>query len=372
MKRIAILLTGLTALALAAVACGQKDEAYSIVILGDTHYDTEPDSVYHSHYNEPVEWLNRVQRAEFARNGEMWRERCPKLLRRAARLITPDTKMVFQMGDLIQGDCGSAEVHKKMLDDVMNDFKQVLGGLPFVTVVGNHDVRGKENGVNVARQAYHEYMPARMSQELGKEITKTTFGFTIGPDAFIVVDFDRPDDAETDRLLAETEGARYTFIIIHGPVFPYDGGNCRWIYHGKNKPEETAARLHFREAFAKRGAIVLCGHTHKTEFLDWEGDGGRITQMTMNSVYKNEEVGKYVVQAEGAGMYGELRKGTVKDDGTPVADETAFFDEYRSGIRSYSVSPAAGSYKMKVSKQHVTIDFYAGDSQEISQSFILR
>ena len=79
MKRIAILLTGLTALALAAVACGQKDEAYSIVILGDTHYDTEPDSVYHSHYNEPVEWLNRVQRAEFARNGEMWRERCPTL-----------------------------------------------------------------------------------------------------------------------------------------------------------------------------------------------------------------------------------------------------------------------------------------------------
>ena len=372
MKRLAFLITCLTALALTAVACGQKDEAYSIVILGDTHYDTEPDSVYHSHYHETVEWLNRVQRAEFARNGEMWRERCPKLLRRAAQLITPDTKMVFQMGDLIQGDCGSAEVHKKMLDDVMNYFKQVLGGLPFVTVVGNHDVRGKENGKNVARDAYHEYMPARMSQELGKEITKTTFGFTIGPDAFIVVDFDRPDDAETDRLLAETEGARHTFIIIHGPVFPYDGGNCRWIYHGKDKPEETAARLHFREAFARRNAIVLCGHTHKTEFLDWEGDGGRITQMTMNSVYKNEEVGKYVVQAEGAGMYGELRKGTVKDDGTPVADETALFDEYRSGIRSYSVSPAAGSYKMTVSQKHVTIDFYAGDSQEISQSFILR
>lgn len=46
-----------------------KDKSYSIVILGDTHFDTEPASVYHSHYNEKVEWLNRVQRAEFARNA---------------------------------------------------------------------------------------------------------------------------------------------------------------------------------------------------------------------------------------------------------------------------------------------------------------
>lgn len=63
-----------------------QDESYSVVILGDTHYDKEPASVYHSDYNEPVEWLNRVQRAEFARNGEMWRDRCPRLVRRAACL----------------------------------------------------------------------------------------------------------------------------------------------------------------------------------------------------------------------------------------------------------------------------------------------
>lgn len=58
-----------------AGAKSRKDKNYSIVILGDTHFDTEPADVYHSHYNEKVEWLNRVQRAEFARNGEMWRER---------------------------------------------------------------------------------------------------------------------------------------------------------------------------------------------------------------------------------------------------------------------------------------------------------
>ena len=31
-------------------------DAYSVSILGDTHFDTEPESVYHSHYDEPNKW----------------------------------------------------------------------------------------------------------------------------------------------------------------------------------------------------------------------------------------------------------------------------------------------------------------------------
>lgn len=176
-----------------------KDKSYSIVILGDTHFDTEPASVYHSHYNEKVEWLNRVQRAEFARNGEMWRERCPRLLKRCACLADENARIALQVGDLIQGDCGNGDVHRKMLDDVMNAFKKEFGGLPFVTVEGNHDVRGTD-----AEKVYHEYMPKRMTEELGKDIEKTTFYFNIGPDAFLVLDFNHPDDAEIEKMLQET------------------------------------------------------------------------------------------------------------------------------------------------------------------------
>ena len=343
-------------------------EKYSIVILGDTHFDTEPDTVYHSNYNEPVEWLNRVQRAEFARNGEMWRERCPRLLRRAAGLVGDDTRMVFQMGDLVQGDCGSGEVHRKMLSDVMDSFKATLGGLPFVTVVGNHDIRGTD-----ALETYHTYMPQRMSQELGKEITKTTFGFDIGPDAYIFIDFNNPDDAEVERLLKDTEGARYTFVVVHGPLFPADDSSCRWFYHGGASPEETDARRHFRRLFAERDVICLCGHIHTTEFADWYGDGGRITQMTMNSVWSNEAKGRYEVISQGPAEYGERRKKIASmPNGSEVVDESELFEEYRPGLKQYSVSPAAGSYKLNVSRSGVSIDFYAGDSQEVSESFILR
>ena len=354
------------------VSCGSKSggrnmrDKYSVIILGDTHFDTEPAEVYHSNYNEQVEWLNRVQRAEFARNGEMWRERCPRLVKRATELADKNTRMVLQMGDLIQGDCGKGEVHQKMLTDVMDNFKGQFGGLPFVTVVGNHDIRGVD-----ALETYHRFMPGRMGQELGKEITKTTFDFWIGPDAYIVVDFNNPDDAEVEKLLEETKDARYTFIVIHGTVLPADCGSCRWFYHGSEK--DTEIRRHFRRLFAERDAIVLCGHIHRTEFADWYGDGGRITQMTMNSVWSRDELGKYEVTSQGASEYGEMRKKvTALDNGSAPKDETALFDEYRPGLKQYSVSPAAGSYKMNVSKSGVSIDFYAGDSQELSQQFILR
>ena len=117
---------GASSFPLPLFAKGSGGKSYSMIILGDTHFDADPPSIYHAHYNEPNERLNKIQRGEFARNGEMWKDRCPRLLRRAAGLIDKDTRMVLQMGDLIQGDCGDGEVHKKMLSDVMNRFKQEL------------------------------------------------------------------------------------------------------------------------------------------------------------------------------------------------------------------------------------------------------
>ncbi len=294
---------------------------YSVVILGDTHFDTEPASVYHSFYNEPVEWLNRVQRAEFARNGEMWRDRCPRLLKRCAALVDDSTMMAFQMGDLIQGDCGKGEVHQKMLNDVMDAFKKEFKGLPFVTVVGNHDIRGV--------------------------------------------------DAEIEKMLIETKDARHTFIITHGPVFPMDDQSCRWFFHGNKK--DTEARRHFREEFARRDAIVLCGHSHCTTLTEWKGDGGIITQMEMNSVWSNEERGTYKIITDKTGDYGMMRMNMkTMPNGSPIVDESALFEEYRPGLTRYIHSNTAGSFKLNVGPKHITLDFYAGDSATKTRTFILR
>lgn len=353
---------------LSVFAKGKRDKSYSLILLGDTHFDADPPSIYHANYVDPNEGRAKIHRAEFARNGEMWKDRCPRLLKRAAGLIDKDTRMVLQMGDLVQGDCGNGEVHRQLLSDAMSRIKGEMQGLPFVTVVGNHDIRGTD-----ALQTYHDFMPARMSEELGKQVSKTTFGFNIGDDAFIVIDFNNPDDEEIDSLLDDTKGARHTFVMTHGPVFPADIKSCRWIFHGGASEAETQARHHFRQAFARRNAIVLCGHIHQTDFLDWYGDGGRITQMTMSSVWTSEKQKEYTVRSEGAADYGMLREKTRKGpNGADMKDETALFDEYRPGIRQHTNSSSQGSYKLNVSGKQVTIDFYGGDSELISHQFVVR
>jgi len=352
--------------------CKRKkaSKPYSIVILGDTHFDTDPDTVYHSGYSDPNPTREANHRKEFGRNAEMWADRLPRLVKRAACLVDDDTKMVFQMGDLIQGDTGSPEMHKKMLSDAFSVLKEAMGPLPLVTVVGNHDIRSFDDSVSYP--AYRECMTEKMSEELSQAVEKTTFGFMVGPDAYIFVDFNKPDDEEIEKLLAKTEGARYTFVVEHGPLFPYESAtSANWILHGREKSPE--ARNHMRELFARRNAIVLCGHTHRTEFLDWQGEAGRITQMTMNSVWKSDGLAEYKVAAEGAAEYGSLAQKAAQKAGSELKPEfVQMFNEVRPGIKAYSTSNAAGSYKLTVSDEGVTVTLYGGDSTRPSAKFDLR
>ncbi|MCF0175344.1 MAG: metallophosphoesterase [Bacteroidales bacterium] len=340
-----------------------EGESYSVVLIGDTHYDRKPDELYHEGYSDPNPEREANHRKEFVRNDEMWKSRIRSLLRRASKLVGDDTRMAFQLGDIIQGDTGSAESHKIMLDDAFCYIKGAIGRVPLVTCAGNHDLRASDD--KIATQAYTEYMTERMSEELGKKIEKTCFSFNIGPDAFIVVDFTHPDDEEIDRLFAETEGARHTFVLIHAPVFPSQSPTgYNWIIHGRDgKPE---ARRHFRQLLAKREAIVICGHTHTTELEDWYGDGGRITQMIVSSVWKSEEAGKYKVVSDKVEDYGSEALKTGKKAAKDM------IGEYLPGMKRYSYGLGCGSYKLHVSADSVTVDYYAGNSMERTAEFRLR
>ena len=283
---------GLAGLSLPAVRVGAgprnaagPDGKYSVVILGDTHYDSPNPELYHAGYTDPNPVREAAHREEFARNGIMWSGRCRDLVKRAACLVSEDTRFVYQVGDLIQGDTADAETHKRFLDDAMNLFKKDLApDLPFVTVAGNHDLRGNDDAV--CTQAYTEYMSERMSRELGQEITGTNFLFRSGPDAYVVVNFTKPKVDEITALLEQARGARHVFVLIHAPVFPFDDEDFFfWYFLGSRKDSKAEKRREMRALLASLNAIVLCGHTHATEFLDWRGDGGRITQMTMSSVW---------------------------------------------------------------------------------------
>ena len=347
-------------------ARGIPEDNYSVVILGDTHYDVMDPEVYHAGYTDPDPEREANHRKEFVRNGEMWAERCPALVKRASELVDKDTRFVLQMGDLVQGDTATAVIHTRFLDDAMGLLKAgIAPALPLVTVAGNHDLRGNDDAV--ITQAYNDYMPARMSRELGKRITDTDFFFNIGPDAYLVINFGKTTLEKVEKLFDAAKGARHTFVVVHSPVFPYDSAKYWWwILFGNRQDSRADERRYVRRLMASRNAVVLCGHTHRTELMDWYGDGGRITQMTMSSVWAKEAQGTYQVLASGAEGYGSLSKFENEDAAK------ALFDEYRPGILRYSHANAAGSYKLFVEDHDIYVDFYAGNSLYLSERFHLR
>ena len=355
----------------ATEAFAREEGKYSVVILGDTHYDASDPEKYHAGYALANKTRENNHRKEFVRNGNMWAGCCPELVKRAACLVDEDTRFVLQMGDLIQGDTADAAIHAQFLADAFDLLKQgVAPDLPLITVAGNHDLRGNDDAV--ASAAYADYMPARISAELGQEIADSNFLFNVGDDAYIVINFTDVGLDTIERLFQDSRGARHTFVVVHSPVFPYDSASYWWWFLMGNREDSRAAqRRYVRRLMASRGAVVLCGHTHKTELLDWYGDGGRITQMTMSSVWAKDSQGVWTEQVSSPDGYGtQLLKGHPELAGPGVLQDV--FDEYRPGVRRYSWADAAGSYKLVVGPRDIHVDFYAGSSARLSKRFVLR
>ena len=344
----------------------QNPDTYSVVLLGDTHYDTHPASTYHSHYDNDrkAEWLWRVQRAEFMRNGDMWAERCPRLLKASAACLPADAHFVLQLGDLVQGDCDDQPTHKRMLDDAMQLMKRAYSGnLPFVVVEGNHDIRG-----DGAREAYHEWSNATMGRELNQTVTSTTFSFRQGPDAWVVVDFNCPDPDLINRLVDETEGARHLFLVSHGPLLFCDTNGFRWSLLGAAKYDE--ARRALIAKLMRRRAIILAGHTHMIDFKRVKSSEGELTQFITSAVWTNEEMAFAKPRYTDPKGFGALN-GPKLTDAKAREDFRVCLGEVAKDLKEYWFACAAGHATLTVTDRSVKASFYPGDARAPSQQFEL-
>ena len=111
--------------------------------------------------------------------------------------------------------------------------------------------------------------------------------FRHGPDAYVFVDFMRPDVGRINRMLDETEDARYLFFVLHSPIAASDTWGPYWFLLGK--PEDTDARRALFARLLKRHAIVLCGHLHVTQIRRWRRDDGELVEFCANSVWRPQE-----------------------------------------------------------------------------------
>ena len=367
---------GLTTSALLGGCRLLEGEAYSAAVLGDTHYDDASAETFHAKAMADEAWKKRhpMRVKEFARNGKMWSGPSRRILEASGRTVTPDTRFVLQMGDLVQGDCVDPELHKKMLGETLAFMKKVYPkGLPFLPVCGNHDIRlGDDKNDNGALAAYEEFMIPYSRAEVGGwacgTVDDTTYGFRSGPDLYVMINFNKARQTMpvVKRLFAENPDVRYTFVVTHGGVLPFDCW-CRWCYLGE--PREDDARREMRALFAARNAIVLSGHTHHLELKDAEFPEGRITEMTMNTVQGLSKGGENPAEPanvrEGVETYG-----TIADVLYP--DYKALVEEYKPHLTRFYHANGVGHARLRVSNWGVWFDYYGRDALEPTKTFRLR
>ena len=349
-----------------------KRRKYAVSVLGDTHFDTVPESVYHSHYDESNPWA-KVQHAEFRRNGEMWRERCPAMLAASAKLADRHpTDFILQLGDIIQGDCDHVPTHRKMLDDCIRMLRAPYPSkMPFLTVMGNHDFRGKG-----ARKAYLDFAEPFMAKEIGKlngasraRVKYPVFSFRYGGDEWIFCNFETKKGLGAVCDLVEgAKTARHVFLVSHGPFTAHAATSSpRWRLAGSRECEAVRRRLY--EALSRRHAIVISGHMHTTSFYRHENESGGFSEVTVNSVWMAPELATATPFHSSPAEYDVPAK---KVNPKALADYQREISFFKSGIKEYFCGRGAGHYRLNVSDGEVSMEFYPGDADRAARKFVLK
>ena len=347
--------------------------AYAVAVLGDTHFDAAPDTLYHAAYDTSTP-NGAYGIAEYRRSAEMWQERMPALLAASSALATTGaslpTRFALQLGDIINGDCNDDAVHLQYLKDALAATRApYAAALPFLTVLGNHDFRGSPNG----RKIYFEWAEPLLSRELGENVAYPLFSFRIDDDRWIFCDFERVSLFDVAAEVASDPEARYVFLVTHGPFTPNQSGN-NWIWRlsawkGKGGTGKGVPELF--EAISRRRAIVLSGHTHYTSFYRNENEFGGYTEFTANSVWKSDDLAHAnpFPGHDQPSAFGTWRAGEVSVENRAAYD--ADIALFKPGLREYFLGPGAGHFRLEVADDRVLMHFYPGAAAEPGRTFDL-
>ncbi len=315
-------------------------DTYRLIVFGDTHYDRVE---YHQNLSAEKH-PSKIK--EMNRNVDMWTSRMGRMLDAAAKQVNGKTRAVIQVGDIIQGDADTPEVHKKMLNDVLAVFAEKFPSIPILPVMGNHDFRSPDG-----RNAYASVMFPHLTQATGTEVSGTTFYFTMGQDLFLFIDFTFPDIGKVFEAFDKNPDARYKFVVSHGSVLPTDNKNFTWYLWGK---DADWLRNRMRNEFLSNQVIALAGHTHSgIELIDCVAQEGRITQLIACSVWSRPELIATKKLFNNPSLYGSRQ--------TDEAMKKRYTD-LEGTIKEYYRAESVGYFVLDVSPDKVRVAWYAGDN----------
>ena len=249
--------------------------AYEVLLIGDMHYDNA------DLHPGP---LSDVTRAELKRNLAAWESSIPALLDQAGKTARGRVEFTVQLGDFVQGDFESEELHARALRESLAIMREKLPA-PLYLVKGNHDIRGK-GALAAFRKEIFPYLEATTGGPLGIPGC-ADYVIRKGRDLFFFCDSIASSPRLCDwmeKTIAGVPDLRHLFVVTHFPVVVCEDGLTWCLLMGKMSTLEQQTRL--LTMLTRHNAIVLAAHTHYLSRVDYAEPGvpGKITQMTFFSM----------------------------------------------------------------------------------------
>jgi len=264
-------------------------EAFAFPLLGDLHYDKLSCHDLELLGREKPDDLRQVR--EYS---SLTTDTVPRLFASVRETIadlngSPDTTVPFtvQVGDLVEGLCGSAEQARQLDADALAFVREARLGVPFLFTKGNHDITGP-GAADAFKSVFHPFLGEQAAVFGGdSKLTAARYRIEYGNALFCF--FDAYDKESLPWLEAELarRTARHCFVILHPPVVPYGARSTWHLYSGER---DKAQRERLLDLLGKHNVFVLSGHIHKYSLLvRATSGGGRFLQLGVSSVIRAPE-----------------------------------------------------------------------------------
>ena len=360
---ISLVIAAFCAVLFAGGCCSSEKSSYNLVLLGDVHYDKiefhkmpafdtkipwnlcldEKGIFTWRNHNR---WMNKAYgntAQNYPINVRMWKEDLPYIIKRAAENGAENNALyTIQLGDMIHGDCGTLDLHKKNLQEAL-DYLKNNSSSPLLVVCGNHDPRGP-----FGQQAWNEVMLPYFDSVKNVKRENTNYFIRIGRDLYYFHDAMNPDFEYLKQTLNANKDARYIFFLSHVPLFAMAKNHI-------NEPlaENFDALL---AMLAEHKAIVLSGHTHWISLTQYRHEGKKIDQFVLNSTMRKPERDS-VFNPEN-----NISKDKFSVDyGGRITLWNKYADKITTPLNTYG----AGHALLRVAEDGVFVDFYSYKSDKV-------
>lgn len=351
------LASGLTAAALLARGSFALDLSeitnWVSPVLGDLHFDRL------EHHD--LAWLAKDHPGDVRQvenYSRVTREFLPQVLGTIKRQIAAakvHVPAVLQLGDLIEGLCGTPQLAERQATEAIQLIKEADFGRPFLITKGNHDVTGPG-----AAEAYQRVLLPHVADLTEGAEKRASFIQQRGGTLLVFFDaYDKSSLAWFVKTMEQRTPERLV-VLIHPPVVPY---NARSDWHIFSKPHQQAERTQFLNLLGKHRAIVLCGHLHKYSFLRRRTEQGSFVQLAISSV-ATDAAAQAKQALEGVEHYGpDLVQ--LEPNHSPATPEArrALLGAERPFIEHFEYADTWGHALLKVAGPRIAADVYRGLSE---------